>query len=73
MTEPTNRLLELRTARNLSRVAIAAHLDIGEHQVRRWESGTLIPTKYLAPLSEFFGVSTDHLLGLDRDDTRAAA
>lgn len=74
MKEPAhNRLLELREERGLSRVAIAAYLDIGEHQVRRWESGVLIPAKYLEPLTEKFGCTLEHLLGWDRDDSKAAA
>ncbi len=69
----TNRLKELREAADLSRPAVADLLGIGEHQVRRWESGeTQIPTKHLVSLADRLGVTTDHLLGRDTV-ARAAA
>jgi DNA-binding transcriptional regulator YiaG len=71
-----NRLQELREAAEpkLSRAGLADRAGVGEHQVRRWEQNeVLIPTRHLPLLTALFGCSSDHLLGLDRDDTRAAA
>lgn len=74
----SNRLEELREQAGISRAGLADYLGIGEHQVRRWESGeTLIPTKHFPALVAKFGVTVDHLLGMDRQSTetpnRAAA
>ena len=67
-----NRLEELRESAGLSRAAVADQVRVGEHQVRRWESGdALIPTKHLAALTAMFGCTVEHLLGWDR--TEAAA
>jgi transcriptional regulator with XRE-family HTH domain len=72
MTNPvtSNRLEELREQAALSRAGLADYLGIGEHQVRRWESGeTLIPTKHFPALVAKFGVTVDYLLGMDRQST----
>jgi repressor LexA len=63
---PSNRLRELREHKGMSRAAVAAHVGVGEQQVRRWEDNDLlIPTKYLASLIGLFEVTADYLLGLD--------
>lgn len=67
-----NRLLELRKSHKTSRVAIAAHLEIGEHQVRRWEANeVLIPSKHIPTLAAFLGVEPAHLMGWDREKAAA--
>lgn len=65
-----NRLQEIRETADppMSRAALADFLGISEIQVRRLEEQKLlIPTKYLGALTQRFGVSSDHLLGLDRE------
>lgn len=68
-----NRLQELWEAAGISRAGLADRVGVGEHQVWRWESNeVLIPTKYLALLTELLDCSVEHLMGWDRDDARAA-
>jgi len=62
-----NRIRELLEAGDKSRLDLALALGVSEDTVRRLEKPEeLIPSKYIAPLTEFFSVSADHLLGLDR-------
>jgi transcriptional regulator with XRE-family HTH domain len=69
-SQPLNRLAELREAMGMSRAGLADLVGVGEHQVRRWEAGELlIPTRHLVALADHFDVTTDHLLGLDREPT----
>lgn len=66
VAEPSNRLREIREAADISRAALADHLGISEIQVGRWEEHkVLIPAKHIGPITQKFGVSSDHLLGLD--------
>jgi len=73
----TNRLEQLREAAGISRAGLADRVGVGEHQVRRWEANeVLIPTKYLAQLTELLDCTVEHLMGWDRqptDSQRAAA
>jgi transcriptional regulator with XRE-family HTH domain len=73
-----NRLQELREVAGISRAGLADQVGVGEHQVRRWElNEVLIPTKYLALLTELLDCTVEHLMGWDRkpasSGTRAAA
>jgi transcriptional regulator with XRE-family HTH domain len=63
---PPNRLEELRKAAGLERRDLAVALDVTEDTVRRLEKPEeLIPSKYIAPLMQLLGVTSDRLLGLD--------
>lgn len=59
-----NQIRQLRQEAGLSRAYIAAHCEVGEAQVRRWESGeVLVPTRHLLDLTAIFGVSVEQLMG----------
>jgi len=48
---------------------LAVYLDVSEDTSRRLlRPDQLVPSKYIAPLTEFFDVTADYLLGLDRDN-----
>ena len=64
------RIHELRTARNLSQVKLAEKLGVTKQSVSNWENDNIQPSiEILIKLAEFFGVSTDYLLGLDEKRT----
>lgn len=69
--EPENRFAELLKEKGASLRDVAVELDVTEHTARRLHEG--IPAKYIPALVSFFDCTSDHLLGLDRDDTKAAA
>ena len=59
------RLRELRKEKMLKQRELAAFLDITEVHYRRVEAGKInIPTLTLCALADYYGVSTDFLLGL---------
>ena len=63
------RLRELRKERNLKQRELAAFLDVTEVHYRRVEAGKInIPTLTLCTLADYYGVTTDYLLG--RSDQR---
>lgn len=58
------RLLQLRKERGMSQVALAKILGCSQNMISQWENGTRDPnTQTLIKIAEFFGVSTDYLLG----------
>ena len=59
------RLRELREERNITQKELGAHLGISPRMVSFYESGTHFPREegILLKLAQFFGVSTDYLLG----------
>ena len=62
-------LLELRKIRKLSRQAVADAVQISAKSYERYESGEREPTaSVLVALADYFGVTTDYLLG--RSDER---
>ena len=63
-----NRLLELRTEKNLSQRAVAKSLYISQGTYNNWENGRTQPSiEQLIVLSKFFGVSVDYLIGNSDD------
>jgi len=63
------RLRELRKEKKLKQRELAAFLDITEVHYRRVEAGKInIPTLTLCALADYYGVTTDYLLG--RSDQR---
>ena len=59
------RLRELRKEKKLKQRELAAFLDITEVHYRRVEAGKInIPTLTLCALADYYGVTTDYLLGL---------
>ena len=63
------RLRELRKEKKLKQRELAAFLDITEVHYRRVEAGKItLPTLTLCALADYYGVTTDYLLG--RSDQR---
>ena len=59
------RLRDLREDRDLNQQAVAAVLHVSQATYSRYESGALdIPSAALITLAQFYGTSTDYLLGL---------
>ena len=58
------RLCDLREDKDLSQREIAAVLGMGQSQYFRYEKGLRdVPTWVLIALAEFYGTSTDYILG----------
>ena len=61
----SERLKELRTARNMSQQAMAEFLNVKQPTIARWEKGLIeVDLLTLMKLAKYFGVTTDYLLGL---------
>lgn len=61
------RLAEIRRERGLSQRQIAEVLDIPQQQYSRYENGkNEIPVRYIIALCQFYGITSDWLLGLDK-------
>ena len=55
---------ELRTERGLSQATLAKEIGVSQKAVDYWERGINEPkASYILALAEFFGVSSDELLG----------
>ena len=55
---------QLRTSRGLSQVELAKKLSVTKQTVSNWENDNIQPSiDMLEKLADFFGVSTDYLLG----------
>jgi DNA-binding Xre family transcriptional regulator len=68
---PDNRLAELMDAQKVSARDLAVELGVTEATVVRLRRPvSAIPTKYLSTLTIRFGVSADHLLGMDREEAK---
>jgi transcriptional regulator with XRE-family HTH domain len=67
MAEDVNfgkRVQNLRTNAGLSMEQLASKLKVSKSRVNMWENGGIIPRRdMLVKVAEFFGVSTDFLLG----------
>lgn len=60
------RLRELRQERHLSMKQLATALNTTDAAISNWENGINEPKiSYLKNIANFFGVSTDYLLGLE--------
>jgi hypothetical protein len=71
---PDNRLAELMDAQEVSALDLAVDLGVTEGTVVRLRRpACAIPTKYLSTLTARFSVTSDHLLGLDRESTPTTA
>ena len=62
------RISELRTASGWSQVLLAQKLQVAKQTVSNWENDNIQPSvEMLVRLSGIFGVSTDYLLGLEKN------
>lgn len=58
------KIKELRTALNYNQVELASKLSVTKQTISNWENDNIQPSiEMLVKLSDFFGVSTDYLLG----------
>lgn len=68
------RIYELRTDHDLTQKAVAAMLDMNLQVYRRYEKGDRdIPLWALIRLADYYGTSTDYLLGRTNDPSRPNA
>ena len=59
------RLKDMREDRDITQKEIASYLHIGQNTYSQYENGKRqLPIELLIRLSEFFGTSTDYILGL---------
>ena len=64
------RIGELRTACGWSQVELAKKLRVAKQTVSNWENENIQPSiEMLVRLSNIFGVTTDYLLGLEKNAT----
>ena len=60
------RLKELRKEKNISLQTLAKAIGVSDVAISRWENGLRIPNIIsLVALAQFFGVTTDYMLGLE--------
>lgn len=63
-----NRIKELRLEHELTQKELATALNITQDSISLWETSKRIPdTCYVIQLADFFGVTTDYLLGREDD------
>ena len=64
------RLKKLRNDANVTQDTLADYLNISYQAVSKWENGQSLPDITLVPaIANFFGVSSDYLLGIEIDKT----
>ena len=62
------RLKELRLEKQLTQEQVALGIQTGQSNIGRWEREEVLPTsEFVIKLADFFGVSTDYLLGRTDD------
>jgi DNA-binding transcriptional regulator YiaG len=67
-TSPPNRIRELRNARGLRLVHLAAHCDVDQSTAHRWEVGdSQIPDEQKFRIARYLDVTVSHLMGWDQD------
>ena len=60
------KIFELRKEKNISQAALAKEIDASQKAVDFWEKGINEPkASYIIALSNYFGVTSDFLLGLE--------
>lgn len=65
-----NRIKTLRAERRLTQGQLALALGVTPQAVSRWELAYSYPDLELLPaIAEFFSVSTDYLLGYEKEET----
>lgn len=63
------RYRDLRKDRKLTQDDLAQYLGLTRSAINTWEQGLSIPSvNMIISLSQFYGVTTDYLLGLDNSD-----
>ena len=59
-----NIISELRRRKKLSKKALAHNLNVDAGTIDKWETGANIRMENVVALAEYFGVSTDDILGI---------
>lgn len=60
------RIRILRTTRGVNQVQLAQALHVSKQAVSNWENNNILPSvEMLVVIADYFGVSTDNLLGRD--------
>ena len=63
------KILYVRTYRNVTQKEIAEYLVIKQQQYARYEKGVnVMPVTYLPKICKFLNVSSDYILGLIKDE-----
>ena len=71
MLSISERLKQLRLARNLTQKQLALSIDASERGIQNYELGVRVPTvEILVSLADYFDVSLDYLVGRSQDPTR---
>lgn len=66
-----NRIKDLRTDKGLRQIDVANATGIDQKTLSNYETGKTNPDSYaIVKLAEFFGVTTDYLLGLTPFDAK---
>ena len=61
---------ELRNIRGISQIQLANKLGVTKQSVSNWENDNILPSiEMLVKIANFFEVSTDYLVGLDKKRT----
>lgn len=61
---------ELRNIRGISQIQLANKLGVTKQSVSNWENDNILPSiEMLVKIANFFEVSTDYLLDLDKKRT----
>lgn len=64
------RIKELRTAHNLTQVDFGNELSVAKQTVSNWENNNILPSiDMLIKIADYFGVTTDYLLGRSNDNS----
>lgn len=64
------RIRELRNIRGISQIQLANKLGVTKQSVSNWENDNILPSiEMLVKIANFFEVSTDYLLGLEKKRT----
>lgn len=59
-------IIGLRKERNISQTELGKAIGVSARAISYWEQGVNEPkATYIAKLAEYFGVSSDYLLGLE--------
>ena len=59
-----NIISELRRRKKLAKKALAHNLNVDAGTIDKWENGANIRMENVVALAEYFGVSTDDILGI---------
>lgn len=65
MTKFAERLKEIRTERNVSSTTLADAIGVAHSAISMWENKLRVPSAdNVYKIAQYFGVSSDYLLGL---------